>query len=189
MGECTDCIVKGLDKVLEQDVKPGDGIAVTTGGHTTYMLHSCGGPQRWYFFDSMTGEMVCVVGSSAEAFRHAYGGGATNRALGGSLTTGLESNKMYTGVVMRQGQGTAQHSQVEAATGVLGDAAWTEEAQVATTGKRRKRVSPLREEPEDVTVIEGSSSSSSTPHSLIMAGARQAIEMMHQSSSGLAPLI
>lgn len=163
VGECTDCIVKGLDSVLMNDVRPGDGIVITTGGHTTYMLHSCGGPTRWYRFDSMTGNLECIMGDGSNAFRYAYctaAGAVPGRSCS---QTGLESSKMYTGMIMRR----SESAPVRTAESAL---SMSKQALQQTTN--RKRPSP------DAAASVVPENVGGCSRQEIMANARQAIETM-----------
>lgn len=97
LSKAPDCIIKGLDQIVVEDVRQGDGIVVTTGAHTTYMFHSKGVPPRWYLFDSLDGTMVCVVGSGADAFHYKYG----HHHHRPPCSNGLEGSSMFTGMIMR----------------------------------------------------------------------------------------
>ena len=90
------CIIKGLDVLLQEDVLGGDGVVITTDGHSTYMYHSMGAPQRWYVFDSLDGTMVCVVGDG-KAVHSSQGYKVSNDS------TGLEGDSMYTAMILRGG--------------------------------------------------------------------------------------
>ena len=86
-------IIKGLDRLLADDIQPGDGVVVTTGGHTTYILHSTsrdplGFQFRWYLFDSLDGTMTCVMGEASEVFQYKYG-------------HTMDGTRMFTAMIMR----------------------------------------------------------------------------------------
>lgn len=101
-----DCIIKGLDLLLDRDILPGDGVIITTKEHTTYMLHSKGVPQRWYLFDSLDGSMVCVMGRGKDVFQYKFPTMMSCSSSAWSLSSGLEPNNMYTAVILGTRSGT-----------------------------------------------------------------------------------
>ncbi len=84
--------IKGLDKVLEEDLGVNDGIVVTTKGHSVYMMKVVDG---MYVFDPLYGSLDKVSGNSKNAYD--YMGYGNSKSI-----TGLEEDKMYTGMIMRK---------------------------------------------------------------------------------------
>lgn len=86
-------LVKGLDKVLDEDVGVNDGIVVTTKGHSVYMMKVEDG---MYVFDPLYGSLDKVSGDARNVWEY-MGYGNEKKSI-----TGLENDKMYTGMIMRK---------------------------------------------------------------------------------------
>lgn len=90
------CMIKGLDKVMEEDLKNGDGIVITTKGHTVYMMKV--DEEKTYIFDPLYGSMdVVVLGGMKGAYDMM---GYSSHRLKKDIT-GLENDTMYTGMIMK----------------------------------------------------------------------------------------
>lgn len=90
------CMIKGLDMVMMEDLNGGDGIIITTRGHTVYMLKSDEN-DTFFVFDPLYGTMDKV----SDGWKGAYDSMGYGRKKHHKNVTGLEDDKMYTAMIMR----------------------------------------------------------------------------------------
>ena len=99
------CLIKGLDKLLMQDMGRGDGIVITAMGHTVYMMGSSSSDLIIYIFDPLYGSLDSVDGGWRSAYKYMnYGAMVGNdraHKKNGGLAGG-EGAMMYTAMIMRK---------------------------------------------------------------------------------------
>ena len=94
------CILKGLDRVLMENLKCGDGIVITARGHTVYMLKSSTDESMFYIFDPLHGSVDSVDAGWRAAYNYMQYGYAKCSQVAGGLNGGDHDN-MYTAMIMR----------------------------------------------------------------------------------------
>lgn len=115
--EAPSVIIKGLDDLLENCVKFGDSLVLTTSKHTTCVFRSRGIPDRWYIFDPLYGSLDCVVSPQVGQNTPLHASRLVHEAIIKprtsvhdnynndrntlQCTTGLEDNCMYTAVIIK----------------------------------------------------------------------------------------